>query len=87
LLFANAIGIYWAGIASTFVMAIGTALTVSAIAIAAVLSKTTVLSMLSEKQAWLDWTVFALKLAGGLLITFLGATLFFGSLNGTGTIG
>jgi nickel/cobalt transporter (NicO) family protein len=87
LLFANAVGIYWAGIAATFVMAIGTALTVSAIAITAVLSKTTALSMLAGKQVWLDWTVFALKLAGGLLITFLGATLFFGSLNGTGTMG
>lgn len=87
LLFANAIGIYWAGIAATFVMAVGTALTVSAIAIVAVLSKTTALSMLSHRQAWLDWTGFGLRLVGGLLITFLGVTLFLGSLNGVGTPG
>jgi ABC-type nickel/cobalt efflux system permease component RcnA len=87
LLFANAIGIYWAGIAATFVMAVGTALTVSAIAIIAVLSKTTALSLLRGRQAWLDWTAFTLRLAGGLLITFLGATLFWGSLHGVTTVG
>jgi ABC-type nickel/cobalt efflux system permease component RcnA/ABC-type uncharacterized transport system substrate-binding protein len=87
LLFANAIGIYWAGVAATFVMAVGTALTVSAIAVVAVLSKTTALSMLGHRRIWLDWTGFALKLAGGLLITFLGVTLFLGSLNGVGTPG
>ena len=87
LLFANAVGVYWAGIAATFVMAIGTALTVSAIAIIAVLSKTTALSIIRGRQAWLDWTAFALRLAGGLLITFLGATLFLGSLNGIATPG
>jgi ABC-type nickel/cobalt efflux system permease component RcnA/ABC-type uncharacterized transport system substrate-binding protein len=87
LLFANAIGVYWAGIAATFVMAIGTALTVSAIAIIAVLSKTTALSMLRGRQAWLDWTAFALRLAAGLVITFLGATLFLASLHGAATVG
>jgi nickel/cobalt transporter (NicO) family protein len=87
LLFANAVGVYWAGIAATFIMAIGTALTVSAIAIIAVLSKTTALSIIRGRQAWLDWTAFALRLAGGLLITFLGATLFLGSLNGIATPG
>ncbi|HEY7763613.1 MAG TPA: DUF1007 family protein, partial [Aestuariivirgaceae bacterium] len=46
LLFANAIGVYWAGIAATFIMAVGTALTVSVIAAMAVFSKTTALSML-----------------------------------------
>ena len=32
LLFSSAAGLYWAGVVSTFVMALGTALTVSAIA-------------------------------------------------------
>lgn len=87
LLFANAVGVYWAGIAATFVMAVGTALTVSAIAMIAVLSKSTAMSMMGERQSWLDWAAFALRLAGGLLITFLGATLFLGSLNGVSTVG
>jgi ABC-type nickel/cobalt efflux system permease component RcnA len=87
LLFANAVGVYWAGIAATFVMAVGTALTVSAIAMIAVLSKSTAMSMMGERQSWLDGAAFALRLAGGLLITFLGATLFLGSLNGVSTVG
>jgi nickel/cobalt exporter len=82
LLFANAIGIYWAGVAATFVMAVGTALTVSAIAILAVLSKSAALSLISGRQTWLQWTSFTLRLLGGLLIAFLGVTLFLGALNG-----
>jgi ABC-type nickel/cobalt efflux system permease component RcnA len=87
LLFANAVGVYWAGIAATFIMAIGTALTVSAIAIIAVFSKTRAMAMLGGRQVWLDWTAFGLRLGGGLLIAFLGATLFWGSLHGVGTPG
>jgi nickel/cobalt exporter len=82
LLFANAIGIYWAGVAATFVMAVGTALTVSAIAILAVLSKSAAMSFISGRQAWLQWTSFALRLLGGLLISFFGITLFLAALNG-----
>jgi nickel/cobalt transporter (NicO) family protein len=82
LLFANAIGIYWAGVAATFIMAIGTALTVSAIAILAVLSKSAAMSLISGRQTWLQWTGFALRLLGGLLIAFFGITLFLGALNG-----
>lgn len=87
LLFANTVGVYWAGIAATFIMAIGTALTVSAIAIIAVFSKTRAMAMLGGRQAWLDWTAFGLRLGGGLLIAFLGATLFWGSLHGVATPG
>ena len=87
LLFANTVGVYWAGIAATFIMAIGTALTVSAIAIIAVFSKTRAMAMLGGRQVLLDWTAFGLRLGGGLLIAFLGATLFWGSLHGVGTPG
>jgi ABC-type nickel/cobalt efflux system permease component RcnA/ABC-type uncharacterized transport system substrate-binding protein len=87
LLFANSIGAYWAGVAATFVMAIGTALTVSAIAIVAVLSKSTAMKMVAGNPVWLDWTAFGLRLAGGMLIAFLGTTLFVGSLNGVSTVG
>jgi ABC-type nickel/cobalt efflux system permease component RcnA len=87
LLFANSIGAYWAGVTATFVMAIGTALTVSAIAIVAVVSKSTAMKMVAGNQVWLDWTAFGLRLAGGMLIAFLGTTLFVGSLNGVSTVG
>jgi ABC-type nickel/cobalt efflux system permease component RcnA len=68
-------------------MAFGTALTVSAIAMVTVFSKTTAVSLIGHRQAWLDWSAFGLRLVGGLLITFLGATLFLGSLNGITTPG
>jgi nickel/cobalt transporter (NicO) family protein len=87
LLFANAVGVYWAGIAATFIMSIGTALTVSAIAIIAVFSKAKAMSMLGGRQNWLNWAAFGLRLGGGLLIAFLGATLFWGSLHGISTPG
>ncbi|MGH6891717.1 MAG: nickel/cobalt transporter [Dongiaceae bacterium] len=86
LLFANAIGLYWAGVAATFVMALGTALTVSAIAILAVLAKRLALRMASNDDRWLGPLLFALRLAAGLIILFLGATLFMGSLGGGGSI-
>ena len=87
LLFANAIHLYWAGVAATFVMALGTALTVSAIAILAVFSKRTALRLVGRKQAWLDWSAFLLRIAGGIVIAVLGATLFLASIQGYATAG
>jgi ABC-type nickel/cobalt efflux system permease component RcnA len=87
LLFANAIHLYWAGVAATFVMALGTALTVSAIAILAVFSKRTALRLVGRKQAWLDWSAFLLRIAGGIVIAALGATLFLASIQGYATAG
>lgn len=82
LLFSSAIGLYWAGIASTFVMALGTALTVSAIAVLAVTSRGLALRLAGRDSAWLGRTVFGLKLVGGLVIAALGGMLFLGSLSG-----
>jgi nickel/cobalt transporter (NicO) family protein len=87
LLFANAIGVYWAGVASTFVMAIGTAFTVSAIAILAVLSKRTAMRIIDKNQTWLNWSAFLLRLAGGVVIASLGASLFLASVHGYATAG
>ncbi|MDP9138830.1 MAG: nickel/cobalt transporter [Pseudomonadota bacterium] len=86
LLFANAIGLYWAGVAATFVMALGTALTVSLIAMLAVLAKRLALRLASRDDRWTGSLVFALRLAAGLIILFLGTTLFLGSLSGGGSI-
>jgi ABC-type nickel/cobalt efflux system permease component RcnA len=52
LLFANVIGLYWAGIASTFAMAIGTFLTVSAIAALTVFSKSVALRYAGRDSRW-----------------------------------
>lgn len=83
LIFANAVGLYWAGIASTFAMAVGTFLTVSAIAAIAVYSKKLAMRLARQDDRWLDWLGFALRFAGGAAIAGLGAILFLGSLGTT----
>jgi ABC-type nickel/cobalt efflux system permease component RcnA len=80
LLLASAIGLYWAGIASTFAMAAGTAITVSAIAVVAVTSRRLALRLAGADSRWLSRTVTGLQLAAGLFITLLGGVLFWGSL-------
>ena len=80
LIFANAMGLYWAGIASTFAMAIGTFITVSVIAAIAVYSKKLAARVARRDDRWLDWLGFGLRLGGGAVIAFLGTILFLGSL-------
>ena len=84
LVFANALGLYWAGIASTFAMALGTFITVSAIASAAVFSKKLALRLAGKDGRVLDWVSFGLRLGGGTAIVLLGALLFLGSLGRAG---
>jgi ABC-type nickel/cobalt efflux system permease component RcnA len=80
LILANALGIYWAGVASTLVMAFGTFLTVSIIATIAVYSKKLAMRLAARDEKWLGWFAFALRLGGGLAIASLGGLLFLGSL-------
>jgi ABC-type nickel/cobalt efflux system permease component RcnA len=83
LMFAYTLGIYWAGIASTLVMAIGTFLTVSAIAAIAVYSKKLAMRLARHDDKWLGWLAFALRLGGGVAIAYLGGLLFWNSLGRT----
>jgi ABC-type nickel/cobalt efflux system permease component RcnA len=83
LIFANTLGLYWAGITSTLVMALGTAITVSVIAAIAVYSKKLALSLAKRDDTWLGHAAFALRLGGGLAIIALGGILFWGSLIST----
>ncbi len=82
LLASSAIGIYWAGIASTLVMAIGTAITVSAIACIAVTSRNLAMQLASGSSLWLARTAFALKFFGGLFIALVGGLLFWATWTG-----
>lgn len=82
LLFSSALGLYWAGIASTFVMALGTAITVSAIAVLAVTSRSLALRFAGRDSVWLSRTVFGLRIAAGIVIALLGTLLFIGSMTG-----
>jgi len=83
LLASSAIGIYWAGIASTVVMAIGTAITVSLIACIAVTSRNLAMKLAGNSSAWLERTAFALKFFGGLFIAAVGGLLFWATLTGS----
>jgi nickel/cobalt exporter len=83
LIFANTLGLYWAGITSTFVMALGTAITVSAIAAIAVYSKKLAIRFARRDEKWLGYAAYALRLGGGLVIVALGSILFLGSLSST----
>jgi ABC-type nickel/cobalt efflux system permease component RcnA len=83
LILANALGIYWAGVASTLVMGIGTFLTVSAIAAIAVYSRKLALRLASADSRALGWLAFGLRLGGGVVIAGLGILLFLGSLGGS----
>ena len=80
LILANALGIYWAGVTSTLVMAIGTFLTVSLIASIAVYSKKLAMRLAASDDNWLGWLAFALRLGGGVAIAGFGGLLFLGSL-------
>ena len=83
LAFANTLGLYWAGIVSTIAMAIGTFLTISAIAAIAVYSKKLAMKLAARDDRWLNWTAFGLRLGGGSAIAGLGVLLFLGSLGST----
>lgn len=83
LISAYALGLYWAGVTSTFVMALGTAITVSVIAAIAVYSKKLAVRLARKDSAWLDRAALGLRLIGGLVIMGLGGSLFWGSLFST----
>jgi ABC-type nickel/cobalt efflux system permease component RcnA len=61
-------------------MALGTAITVSAIAVLAVTSRRLALRLAGRDSRWLSLSVLGLKLAGGLFIAGLGGLLFWASL-------
>ena len=83
LIFANGLGLYWAGVFSAFAMAVGTFLTVSIIAALAVYSKKLAMLMMRGNSRLLEWFGIGLRFAGGSAIAFLGTILFLGSLGAT----
>jgi nickel/cobalt exporter len=83
LVFANGLGLFWAGVFSTFAMAVGTFITVSLIAAVAVYSKRLAARMVRGNTRWMDWLGIGLRFGGGAAIAFLGTILFLGSLGTT----
>ncbi len=78
---ANGLGLMWAGIASTFAMSIGTAITVSALAALAVGSRDLATRIAGgDGSTWAFRAQTAIGLAGAVLVFGLGTTFFFYSL-------
>lgn len=78
LLFAKVIGVYLWGVLSAIVMALGTALTVSAMALVVQLSRALAqrLSKGSSAQGWQTVAVNSLALLGGILLVMAGVMLW-----------
>jgi nickel/cobalt transporter (NicO) family protein len=79
LLSANAMGLFWAGVASTLAMGFGVFLTVAAIATITVYGKNIALRFSGGDNRRATLLVNALRLAGGLVVAFMGAIMFLGS--------
>jgi nickel/cobalt transporter (NicO) family protein len=80
LVFALTQGLFWAGVAATFAMALGTAITVAVLASLALGSRELALKLGGANSAWAEavWTICAI---GGASIIFLfGSILFMASL-------
>ena len=80
LVFAVTQGLFWAGVAATFAMALGTAITVAALATLALGSRELALKLGGTSSAWVNgvWTTCAI--GGSTLILLFGTLLFAASL-------
>ena len=76
LLFANMVGIYWLGVTSAFVMAIGTAITTSTIALLTISGKKLINRYLNREEHKLSISNLSLQFLGGVFLILLGVVLF-----------
>lgn len=87
LVFAIGQGLWWAGVFSTLAMALGTAITVSALAALAVGSRELAKRLAGGSSSkWSDRIQLAAGLGGASLVLILGTMFFVGSLSGLGGI-
>lgn len=80
LVFALTQGLFWAGVAATFAMALGTAITVAVLASLALGSRELALRLGGSNAAWANavWTMCTI--GGAVVILLFGLLLFFASL-------
>ena len=84
LVFAIGQGLLWAGVLSTFAMALGTAITVSVLAASAVGFREVAVRLAGAGSSkWADRVQLAAGLVGASLVLVLGATFFVASLSAT----
>jgi nickel/cobalt transporter (NicO) family protein len=75
---ANGLGLMWAGVLSTFAMAIGTAITVSALAALAVSSRDLATRIAgAADNSWASIAQTVIGLTGAALVFILGSTFFY----------
>ncbi len=84
LLFALAHGIFLAGVAATLAMSLGTAITVSALAVLTLFSKRIAFAAMGARSQWVDITYQVLAFGGAGLLVLLGSALFLASLSESG---
>ena len=80
LVFALTQGLFWAGVFATFAMALGTAITVSALAVLAVVSREWAARMTGGQAVWMDRIYTLAALSGSALVLLMGLVLLWGSL-------
>jgi nickel/cobalt exporter len=86
LLFALSIGLFWAGIFATIAMALGTAITVSALVTLAVGSRELATRLAGTESRWATGIQTAAGIGGSALVFMLGVAFFVASLNGAGPL-
>lgn len=84
LLFANTIGLYRVGIWAVLAMALGTAVTVSALAVLTLWSKRAAVRLISLNTSRLDWIYRSLRLAGSAAVLCFGLLLLLTSVTAEG---
>lgn len=80
LVFALSQNLFWAGIASTFAMALGTAIAVSSLAALTLGSKKLALHYAQGDLVWFDRVSSGLAILGALLVFVIGVLFFTASL-------
>jgi nickel/cobalt exporter len=80
LVFALTQGLFWAGVAATFAMALGTAITVAVLATLALSSRELALRLGGENAAWANAVWTACAMGGAVVIFLFGLLLFLASL-------
>ena len=83
LVFALTQGLFWAGVAATFAMAFGTAITVAALATLALGSRELLLKLGGSNSRWAEAVWTACALGGALVVLTIGLLLFAASLGPT----
>jgi nickel/cobalt transporter (NicO) family protein len=80
------LGLFWAGVLSTFAMGLGVFITIASIASLAVYAKSTAVRLVSADNRWTALAVRWGKMTIGMLIVAMGLLLFMGSW-GSNTMG